>query len=160
MAKLPTQYKLPGKGRKLCSQCGNYVGVRTFVCECGHEFIKGENKTPITSEQKNSQFDEPLSDEDRRYALAVGLSKGCVVVHAGSGWCPSRLQTTDYKGVSQFCEDIMAHGVVNRKLYLPSAIKRWIRDTVPPDDEDYKYVSDMVDQWYNEKVNSTMGMEI
>jgi hypothetical protein len=60
--------------------------------------------------------------------------------------------------VAQFCDDIAAHGVVNKKLYLPSAIKRWIRDTIPPDDEDYEYVCKLVDQWYNDKVASTMGV--
>lgn len=42
-----------GKGKKQCPSCKNFVGVRTRVCECGHEFpapaSKGEPRSRSAS---------------------------------------------------------------------------------------------------------------
>ena len=34
-----------GRGKKQCPKCNTYVGVRSAVCGCGHEFVKGAAKT-------------------------------------------------------------------------------------------------------------------
>src|SRR5262252_4049836 len=41
------------RGKKACPKCGAVVGVRTQVCECGHEFqFKGQAKAPAGKPNK------------------------------------------------------------------------------------------------------------
>jgi hypothetical protein len=155
LAKPQTQYVRAGKGRKECPQCHVFVGVRTLTCVCGHNFVIGQSK-----KDTSRPVEEPVSDEDRRYAIAAGLDSGGVMVYAGSGPCPAKLVTTDYNGVVQFCNDIVHSGLPQRKLYMPSAIKCWLRNIIPPDDEDYSHVCKLIDKWYDDKVASTMEMEV
>lgn len=161
MNKNVNKYSLPSRGRKQCPNCQAYVGVRLQKCECGYEFKKGQSVSQVqTATEKNTQYEEPVSDEDRRYAMAVGLNNGCTIIYAGSGKCPAAFTTTDYKGIAQFCEDVVASGLKDKKLYMPEAIKCWIRGFIDVDDEDYGYVCKLVDQWHEDRVKSTLGMEV
>ena len=36
-----TVYDGPGRGRKQCPKCEIYVGVKTGICNCGHDFSEG-----------------------------------------------------------------------------------------------------------------------
>ncbi len=157
-AKKQNVYVRAGKGRKLCPDCGSYVGVRTSFCECGHEFIKGQSTNASTAD-KNSQFEEPLSDEDKRYIRAIGCGKGGRVIYAAAGECPAKLLGIDYESVSNFCDDVVFSGFALGKIYMPGAIKNWARHviTLP---ETVEKVADMIDQWYDAKVISTMGIEV
>lgn len=161
------KYSLPGKGRKECPDCKIFVGVRTSKCECGHVFgFKDPVKVvPIKVEDKNEKFSIPVSDEDRRYAVAVGLSKGCTMVFAGAGKCPATFRAVDSNLnprnpqdiVRDFCEDVVADGVKDKKLYMPPAIKNWLAAFV--DRNDKPELFDIVDQWYDDKVRKTMEDE-
>ena len=156
-----SKYHRAGKGRKHCPNCDVYVGVRTLICECGHEFVKGESKPFQSVAEKNQRFAEPISDEDLRYALALGLTHGCTMVYAGAGPCPARLGSTnpqDLQSVYQFCEDIVSAGIANKKLYMPSAIKNWLASLIERSGNETLF--NLVDDWYNKKVESTMGVEI
>lgn len=155
------KYHRAGKGRKNCPKCDAYVGVRTLICECGHEFVKGETKAVPSAAEKNSKFEEDISDENCRYALAVGLLHGCRLVYAGSGPCPAHLATSDpedFRSIKQFCEDIVSAGIPDKKLYMPSAIKNWLATLVERSENSQLF--DLVDDWYTEKVESTMGLEV
>ena len=151
VVKLPTKYVMPGRGRKQCPDCQVYVGVRTQECECGHEFVAEDRKTPAAQ-----VLEEPLSDEDKRYVRAIGCGKGGRVIYAGSGLCPAILHGLDYKMVSIFCEEVVDSGMAQGKIYMPRAIKCWARHIMGDKAESLPIVYDFIDDWYDEKVVSTM----
>jgi hypothetical protein len=153
---LPTQYDLPGRGRKYCNGCRKYVGVRTTECDCGHLFPVVEKKER-DEKAVDSQFnDSPISDEDRRYAIAIGSKDNDYIVYAPSGRCPSILHGVDYDSVSLFCQEVVADGVAAGKVYIPAAIKYFIRNIVSSNSPSYGSMCDFVDQWYAEKIFSVV----
>lgn len=153
-------YSLPGKGRKFCNNCQKYVGAKTKECVCGYVFVKSEHAATASTTDMNSKYDEPVTDEDRRYALAAGLSHGCTTIYAGVGSCPASLCGYDYDSVKQFCEDIVSVGVPQRKLYMPSAIKHWLAGIINDEIAPMYKLAEFVNQWYDEKIASTMGLEV
>jgi hypothetical protein len=153
-AKPANTFKLPGKGRKLCPQCKVYVGARTQQCECGYEFIIGS--APASTVAKNEAWDEPLTDEDKRYIRAIGAGRGGRVVHVGAGAPPADLKMCDEQSVRDFCEDIVAAGLKDNKLYMPRAIKNFMRHVIGERAITNQYTDVYIDKWYSDKVASTM----
>jgi hypothetical protein len=151
------KYSLPGRGRKQCPDCQSYIGVRTQNCECGHEFVFNENgENPVVSKYD----DPPLSDEDNRYVLAIGCGKGGRVVHVGAGAPPAELKMCDEQSVRNFCEDIVAAGYKDGKIYMPRAIKNFMRHVIGDRAITNNFTDVYIDKWYDDKVASTMGMEV
>ena len=157
--KKQTVYVRAGKGRKPCPSCGNYVGVRTLLCECGHEFVIGASASATTAD-KNSAFEEPLSDEDKRYIRAIGCGKGGLVIYTGAGVSPARLNSQDCEAVCDFCDQVVFDGMGKGKIYMPSAIKSFARHAAGDTDMCMETVADLIDDWYESKVESTLGMEV
>ena len=151
VVKLPTKYVMPGRGRKQCPECQVYVGVRTQECECGHEFVPEDRKTPAAQ-----VLEEPLSDEDKRYVRAIGCGKGGRIIYAGSGPCPATLRGVAFTDVSTFCDDVVFAGMAQGKIYLPKAIKCWVRHIIGDKAESLTSIYYYIDKWYDEKVVSTM----
>lgn len=152
--KIVNSFKLPGKGRKLCPSCNIYVGARTQKCTCGYEFKIGS--APASTESKNSIWDEPLSDEDKRYIRAIGCGKGGIVIHVGAGAPPADLKMCDEQSVRDFCEDIVAAGLKDGKLYMPRAMKNFMRHVIGERAITNQYTDKYIDKWYADKVASTM----
>lgn len=48
----------PGRGRKLCPDCKQYVGAPTVKCVCSHVFIAGETKV-VPEKKEITTFDGP-----------------------------------------------------------------------------------------------------
>ena len=151
-------YVCAGRGRKPCPKCGNYVGVRSSLCECGHEFVKGQ--TTVATADKNKAFEEPLSDEDKRYIRAIGCGNGGRVIYTGAGKPPAKLTGIDYESVSEFCDNVVFAGIANGKIYMPGAIKNFARHVVGDTAMSMVTISDYIDDWYSGKVASTMGIEV
>jgi len=149
-----TQYHRAGKGRKYCEKCKTYVGVRTKVCVCGHEFVFNVPKTEVQQQEEANE----ITDEDRRYAVAIG-AQGGTFVFTGSGSPLGRVYgvcAENKVSVINFCEDIVAFGLKESRVYLPSAIKNFLRHSA----DNCETMFDIVDDWYNEKVASTMNLDI
>lgn len=51
-------YTEGGKGRKQCTACSAFVGVRTPVCACGHAFKNGESKAADVAPEPVKTYDE------------------------------------------------------------------------------------------------------
>ena len=156
VVKLTKQHSLPSRGLKLCPSCKKYCGVRSFSCQCGHTFPIIEKKEK-DEKVVDSQFnDPPISDEDRRYAIAIGSKDNDRIVYAPSGRCPSILRGVDYDSVSLFCQEVAADGVAAGKVYIPAAIKYFIRNIVSANSPSYESMCGFVDQWYAEKIFSVV----
>ena len=135
----------PSRGRKLCIECGNYVGVRTTECNCGHIFVKGESRQLTTKEEdiENGK----ATEEEKRYSLRIG-STGGSLIYVGAGSCPATLSSLDFQGVSQFCNDVVYAGLNEDKIYTPSAIMNWLQHKFEYNSAEYKIALDLVDEWY------------
>lgn len=50
----------PGRGVKECPNCNRYMGVRTYLCECGYDFNAGKETSPKTQAPRQiTVFNEP-----------------------------------------------------------------------------------------------------
>jgi hypothetical protein len=159
VVKLPTQYAIPGKGRKKCGGvgCSAYVGVRCLECDsCGYEFPVAEKKEKVV----DHTFDDvPITDEDKRYARAIGCGQGGRIVHVGSGHPPAFLNGTDKVSVDKFCYETAFSGLSDKKIYMPSAMKNWVGCTLERSGDDYKEVAALIDLWYDERVATSLASE-
>ncbi len=59
-----------GKGKKLCPNCGEYVGARTQECACGHKFRK-KRMSQATTTQQSAPQEMPLSADQIGTVLAA-----------------------------------------------------------------------------------------
>jgi hypothetical protein len=148
------QYHRGGKGRKQCPICKAYVGVRTKVCQCSHLFEFSD-----TTNKKENVVDEVIvTEEDRRYAVAIGANSG-TFTYVGSGSPLGKVYGISVErpeSVLNFCEDIVAFGIKNNRIYLPSAIKNFLRHTI----EECEKVFHIVDDWYNQKLLSVADVNL
>jgi hypothetical protein len=135
-----------GRGRKQCVQCKKYVGVRTHICECGHEFTKS-----ITKKEQDT-IDDSATDEERLYAMSIGANGGVFVYNAtGSPSCKLSNDLT-FQEVNDYCNLIVFEGLKERKIMTVSAIKKYIQHQFGYNTEEYKQSVAFVDQWYDEKI--------
>lgn len=151
------KYSLPGRGRKQCPECKTYVGVRTQDCECGYKFnFNSSEDKPVASKYD----DPPLTDDENRYIFAIGAGKGGRVVWTGAGESPAKLVGTDDKSVKQFCDDVVFSGMSDGKIYMPNAIRCWLRHTLGASSQSYKKAVAFVNEWYCAKIDSTKGVQV
>jgi len=146
-----TKYVRGGRGRKYCPECKCYVGVKTKICFCGHEF---EFNAVENNKKKEIVQNETISDEDRRYAIAISASRG-TFMFAVAGPIPVQFQSNTHDNalhVRNFCEDVVSYGLTQNKIFLPTAIKNCLRHKVENCDD----FLDMIDDWYYDKVESTL----
>lgn len=134
--------KNAGPGKKQCPNCKSYVGVRLYVCECGHEFVKGKNKQEPQSE---------VTEEDRLYAMSIG-SPGGRLVYSGSGSPITKLSTINFQSVSDYCNLLVSEGIQQGLIYTTSAIKKFIQHQFGYNSEEYRSACAFVDMWYDDKM--------
>lgn len=131
------------KGKKICSECKRSVGVRTKVCPCGYEFGKSvvrviEKKDDVT----------PIVDPFLiKYITGLGRIQRAVVVYAIAGKPQLILTSYDEDSVFEYCDRCITYGVKDGRLFMPSVIKSWIRNSVP--DSEQSKVLKSVDSWVN-----------
>lgn len=148
---LATIFDGPGKGRKQCHSCKRYVGARSLECPACGVLIKTQPKenpnAPIEVEsikelvQKNPEY---------KFVIGAGFSNRDLIVYAPAGDCPVKLEDTEEETVFEWCDSILGYGRKERKAYLPSAIKYWLRFIYPIGTKEYDSVSKTIDKWANE----------
>lgn len=130
------------RGRKQCPNCSSYVGVRLQLCDCGHEFVKGENKQEVESE---------ITEEDMLYAQSIGAPGGRIV-YAGSGTPSARLSDISNETVNDYCNFVVHEGIQKGLIYTVRAIKKYLQHQFGYDSDEYRKACDCVDRWYNRKI--------
>ena len=99
---IPT-FDTGGKGKKQCPACQKYVGGRTGVCACGHEFASKSapvESTPV--EKKVAAAVQPTVGTTVVPTRRVG--GGRTRIHTPPGGCPHRLMGTDANSVEEWAE--------------------------------------------------------
>lgn len=139
----------PGRGKKQCPDCEVYVGVRTYHCECGHQFVDKKTK-----KQKREEEDA-ATPEEILYAACIG-SPGGRFVYAGRGRPSVRLTSLDQQVVFDYCNLVVHEGIQERLIYTPQAIKCYIQHQFGYNSEEYRTACNLVDLWHAEK----MGVDI
>ena len=95
----------PGRGRKLCPSCNKSPGVRSKVCQCGHEFVaktvakKLQIKVMTGTVSEVTQEPQPESNTP-----TYSRNKGPVVI-IPNGVPPVKLEGTSIEVVRQWMID-------------------------------------------------------
>lgn len=135
--KVVKTYDEGGKGKKQCSACKKYVGLRTAVCACGHPFaLKTKAKAAEPDEEDDDvEYEEVqstvASSESMRQRRHVQQT-GRIRIHTPAGACPHRLTGTDVSTVEEWAEHV-------RKTFLDRdgswltvpALKYFAREFIP-----------------------------
>lgn len=132
-----------GRGRKQCPECNTYVGVRTSMCTCGHDFSSDVKKNHI-----NPDREDVLEESLVKYINGIkpGLNK-VLIIFTPSGKCPLILDKYDYESVQNFCEELVDLGLKDGRLYMPSAIKLWLGKQLDRSSDKFKEVVVHLDKW-------------
>lgn len=113
--KIVKTYDEGGKGKKQCSSCKKYVGIRTSVCACGSAFVSKAKPKPkqddIEDDVEDSIEEVPIhstygasdSSAPRRHVRHTGRGER---IHTPSGTCPHRLNGTDAQTVEEWAEQL------------------------------------------------------
>lgn len=136
MSENPKTWTTAGPGRKMCSACGTYIGVRSKACPCGHVF---EVKAPVlrsfserandraTSDGKKHESTQKAPDEDKR-----------PVLHTPSGPCPVPLMGIGLSTVQIWMQELaQKHSAYQ---LAPGCFKFWARMYFPFGSEEYQTV--------------------
>ena len=142
------------RGKKRCPDCDSLVGVRTYSCECGHQFVNKKTKA-----EKRQEEDAP-TEEEKLYAICVGAPGGRLV-YTGSGSPSVKLTSLDKQVVFDYCNFVVHEGITQGVIYTVEAIKHYIMHQLGYNSDEYKQACKYVDQWYDEKmgVDTPSGAE-
>lgn len=134
-----------GRGRKQCPECELYVGVRTYKCECGYQFV---DKVP---KKEQEQKEDEATDEERLYAMCIG-SHGGRFIYTSRGSAPVQLTDITLETICNYCEEVVFKGLDEGNIYTIQAIKNYLQHQLEYNSKEYKQACGYVDQWYNEKL--------
>ena len=128
VAKVTVTYDVGGKGKKQCPKCKKFVGNKTSVCACDHQFVA---KTKVVKEDEDDEEpvktisgivrDKGFPELDFKVDASVEVEaevvdakvvhrrldrdKAKYRIHTPSGGCPHRLTDTDPITVEQWAEN-------------------------------------------------------
>jgi hypothetical protein len=88
----------PGRGRKLCPSCKMYPGVRSKICNCGHEFKpSASKKISIKVPTDITNLVEPEESDEVRVSKYNGIRGTIVLIPNGKP--KHKLEGTSYDDV-------------------------------------------------------------
>jgi len=120
----------PGRGRKLCKNCGKYVGLRTKICLCCWSF------------------------EKKKVVSMIKPPKDVTMTPAGAP--PVKLKKTTKKAIRQWMIDV--HGHFGGKMkFSATAYKYYVRYFFEYDSEKYKKCVRMINAIEKEKQSFVSG---
>lgn len=129
-------YDEGGKGRKQCSRCKKYVGVRQTICACGHVFSKGnapapKPPTPITARNEPDEEDKPVPSKNPHKVRYPGSRYPRTAVPAGKPY--HDLHSTLKEDVIRWIEQCRTTGIGAtgaapgyRHWLMPEALLYWV----------------------------------
>jgi hypothetical protein len=103
--------------------------------------------------------DEVCPSEVEKYARHVYHGKGGVIVYAAAGPCPAKLSDISEETVYDFCEEIVAYGITNRRVYTIDAIKSWAVSKYGRYSDEGELILGLIDEWYSEKMENALDMD-
>jgi hypothetical protein len=148
-APTPKTYEFGGKGKKQCQnpECAVFVGVRTKNCPiCGSEFKK--KTAPKAKLTPNSETGETGRSVER---VIVRTSKPYNhIVHTPAGTCPIGFDSESLTPeiIIEWAEAVREWALDSRRDYLTGeAIIYYSRYTVSVFSDEYKMISDTINEW-------------
>lgn len=128
----------PGRGKKFCPDCENYVGAKTLKCHCGYEFEKGVKHVPPRE----------LSKEEiatKNFVKQVG--RKLYIISTPRGPCPIKLDGLTQEDIEKWADAVIEHGLQNDITYLPRALRYWLRDFVDIHSQNYAIAKRILLEW-------------
>lgn len=144
-----TVFDGPGRGRKQCPNCKQYVGARISMCKCAYKFTKGETtklrEKPESILFENKDSTEPTV-ESRDHKLAQALGVPCKTHTRAIGHPPE--VSLDLDKVPSFCEQLVLYGYREfDTFYTPEALKHLVGHRYGFASEVYDEFCVKCDQW-------------
>ena len=129
--------KKGGRGRKECPTCLFYVGVRTKVCNCGHNFLsKGASpkQTKIVPKKKKEK-EKPKVYQNR------------IIVPAGK--CPVKLdvESLTRESIRGWAAKVRAKFGESGDFLFAEGIVYYSREYVYTCSDKYNYIKEVVNEW-------------
>jgi len=124
----------PGRGKKLCPNCQNYIGVRTAKCSCGHEFVV---KTTIKSETTSHSASPNTPSRPNSCSLRS--------VESPAGRCPvAPTNLVSDEAIQNWAKSVLDNGLEDGIMYSTRAVVYFIREFWGVNTPEYKKVKGLV----------------
>lgn len=137
IAKAPIGDKVGGKGKKQCPACHDYCGVRTQICDCGHQFVKKEVEQPKLVPQQVVHVEESEPEptvvhfDAKRFRCRVSI-------HTPAGPCPVRLHGTDRQSVEIWSNQLRERFYRSGEFLKLRAIRYYLYQFYDMQSEDFQ----------------------
>lgn len=124
-----------GKGRKQCSGCRAYTGVRTLICpSCNAPFNKINQSSSSSSSLKPAPMPARCSSSSSSSSLESVVPETTtlmpfrgIVIDTPAGICPAKLFSTEPTEVREWARAVLEAGAEESKRYSLRALKYWVR---------------------------------
>ena len=125
-----------GRGRKQCSACKNYVGVRTGKCECGHEFAGSAKASPAVTVAGSAVVaaSKPAVVEER--VVRPNIHSAELIAPAGP--CPIALASAEPEVVKAWVADIQSYYARKGYTIGMTGIRYLVSKCFAPSSDEYK----------------------
>lgn len=131
-----TTFAVAGRGRKQCSNCKQFVGVRTQLCPCGQEFSKTDkNSTPKTAID-NTDSETPATTTPPKASGTRGRYTNRVYTPAGA--CPVKLVGSDQQTVLNWANQVRAVFEKKDSFLRPEGLIYYVSHFYAHSSQDYK----------------------
>ena len=134
-------HSTPGRGKKQCPECKVYLGVRNGKCICGHEFVPVQKKVLPKKEAPEGQESKPAFDRKDFFTVKISIP---------AGKCPANLMSTDYEAVEEWVGKVKLRGEAVNVIYAARALRYWARQFYDIFSEEYKLVSQHVNEIFGD----------
>jgi hypothetical protein len=137
----------PGRGRKQCDSCGIYIGVRTKVCSCGHNFLRKKPKVvEVRKKRVARKGASPEPETEVESDDVVVIPRGFTTnVIAPAGKCPVQLKGMDKETVEEWATKVRSYGEKSGDYYSTEALKYFVRYVHNIASEEYKKIGEILD---------------
>ena len=129
-------YNAAGPGRKQCPKCNAYVGVRTNVCECKHEFVNPAPVVPIKALLEPPPEDKEVHPPPRSSLI--------MKIAIPSGHPPYNLHDLTPDGILEWARKTKAHGLSQGYDLMDSAVLYFARRLFDFNSEEYRMIKTVI----------------
>lgn len=134
-----------GPGKKQCTSCKKYVGVKTRICICGHEFSSSQPKV-------SGIFAPAIIAEEKiapKYTMPSYMSINSYFVIIAPGKPPVSLKDFTYDSVCDWIEENRKVGVNRNRWYSRKVFLNWARHILS--NEDLKTVREFINDYCSQQ---------
>jgi len=138
-----TVFDGPGRGRKQCSNCENYIGVRNKVCPICNDTLQRRVKTVTGAilPPKKGAVAKPIAVKDP-------VSPWRIIIRIPAGTCPVRLVGTDRESVKAWGDKVLEYYHARKEHLMPEGLRYYARYSHDLRTDEYKTIAAHINEIY------------